>query len=52
MESPPEPRPLPLDLEKQAKRAGGHVHALIGNHEAMNIVGFLDYVSKEEFASL
>jgi hypothetical protein len=21
MESPPEPRPLPLDLEKQAKRA-------------------------------
>ena len=42
---------LLMDLEKQAKRAGGRVHALIGNHEAMNIVGFLDYVSKEEFAS-
>ena len=42
---------LLMELEKQAKRAGGRVHALIGNHEAMNIVGFLDYVSKEEIAS-
>ena len=40
-----------IELEKQAKRAGGRVHALIGNHEAMNLVRFLDYVSEEEFTS-
>src|SRR5688572_6124464 len=28
---------LLMRLEPQARRAGGHVHALIGNHEAMNI---------------
>ena len=42
---------LLMELEKRAERAGGRVHALIGNHEAMNILGFLKYVSKEEFAS-
>ena len=42
---------LLMKLEKQAQRSGGRVHALIGNHEAMNILGFLDYVSEEEFAS-
>ena len=40
-----------IELEKQAKRAGGRMHALIGNHEAMNLVRFLDYVSEEEFTS-
>ena len=42
---------LLMELEERAERAGGRVHALIGNHEAMNIVGFLKYVSEEEFAS-
>ena len=42
---------LLMELEEQAARAGGRVHALVGNHEAMNILGILDYVSKEEFAS-
>jgi tetratricopeptide (TPR) repeat protein len=42
---------LLMDLEKQATKAGGAVHALIGNHEAMNIVGILDLTSKEEYDS-
>lgn len=39
------------DLEKQAKKAGGMVHPLFGNHEAMNIYGDLRYVSEEEYKS-
>ncbi|HLK51496.1 MAG TPA: metallophosphoesterase [Bryobacteraceae bacterium] len=42
---------LLMELEIQAPKAGGAVHALIGNHEAMNIYGDLRYVSKEEYAS-
>lgn len=42
---------LLMRLEKEAEKAGGYVHALIGNHEAMNVVGILDYASAEEFAS-
>jgi TPR repeat protein len=42
---------LLMKLEKQAAAAGGGVHALIGNHEAMNIYGDLRYVSPGEFAS-
>lgn len=38
-------------LQKEAGRAGGFVHALIGNHEAMNVYGDLRYVTAEEFAS-
>jgi hypothetical protein len=38
-------------LEPQARRAGGYVHVLLGNHEAMNINGDLRYVSKEDFES-
>ena len=38
-------------LEKQATKAGGMVHALIGNHEAMNVYGDLRYVIPEEYAS-
>jgi hypothetical protein len=40
-----------MDLEKQAKRAGGMVHVLVGNHDAMNVYGDLRYVSPPEFAA-
>ena len=42
---------LLMDLEKQAKKAGGAVHALIGNHDCMNIYGDLRYTTPEEFAA-
>lgn len=42
---------LLMDLEKQARKAGGMVHALVGNHEAMNIYGDLRYTVPEEFAA-
>ena len=32
---------LLIALEPQARRAGGRVHALLGNHEVMNLVGEL-----------
>jgi hypothetical protein len=38
-------------LEPQARRAGGYVHALIGNHEAMNMEGDLRYTTPGEFAA-
>lgn len=40
-----------MKLEKQAKRKGGRVEALIGNHEAMNVIGDLRYVTPEEYAA-
>jgi len=42
---------LLMQLEDQAEAAGGKVHVLIGNHEAMNLVGDLRYVAREEFAA-
>ena len=42
---------LLMELEAQSQKAGGAVHALLGNHETMNLYGDLRYVSKEEFAS-
>ncbi|MCB1694113.1 MAG: metallophosphoesterase [Pseudomonadales bacterium] len=41
-----------MKLEREARRDGGYVHALIGNHEAMNIGGDLRYVSEGEYAAL
>ena len=40
---------LLMRLEGDAAAAGGKVHVLIGNHEAMNLVGDLRYVSKAEY---
>lgn len=42
---------LIMALEPQAAKAGGRVHALIGNHEVMNVVGDLRYVSPGEYAA-
>ena len=38
-------------LEKQAVKAGGRVHSLLGNHEAMNIYGDLRYTTQGEYAA-
>ena len=40
---------LLMRLEDEAAAAGGRVHVLIGNHEAMNLVGDLRYVAIEEY---
>lgn len=38
-------------LERDASRAGGRVHALLGNHEVMRLLGDLRDVSQEEYAA-
>ncbi|MFH1024543.1 MAG: metallophosphoesterase [Planctomycetota bacterium] len=40
---------LLMELETQAAAAGGFVHALMGNHEAMVPLGMLQYVHPGEF---
>lgn len=40
---------LLIRLQRQAAAAGGAVHCLLGNHEAMNVYGDLRYVSASEF---
>jgi hypothetical protein len=40
-----------MKLESQARGAGGYVHALIGNHDAMNVYGDLRYVSAADYAT-
>jgi hypothetical protein len=50
----PQPREvmdLLMSLEKEAAEAGGQVVGLIGNHEMMNIMGDLRYVTAGNFAS-
>ena len=42
---------LLMKLETEAEAAGGRVHVLIGNHEAMNLVGDLRYVAAAEYAA-
>lgn len=42
---------LLMQLEAQATSAGGAVHVVIGNHESMNLIGDLRYVSKAEYAA-
>jgi hypothetical protein len=38
---------LVMDLERQAPKAGGALIPLLGNHEAMNVMGDLRYVTRE-----
>jgi hypothetical protein len=40
-----------MRLEGEARTAGGAVHVVLGNHEVMNIVGDLHYVSAGEYAA-
>jgi calcineurin-like phosphoesterase family protein len=42
---------LLIELGPQAEAAGGRIHPLIGNHEAMNVYGDLRYVSKGDYDS-
>src|SRR2546422_4951561 len=42
---------LLMRLEPQARRAGGYVHALIGDHESMNMEYDLRYTTPGEFAA-
>ena len=42
---------LLMRLEGEAETAGGKVQVLIGNHESMNMIGDLRYVSKSEYAA-
>jgi len=41
---------LMMRLQQEAAAAGGAVHVLVGNHESMNLVGDLRYVSKGDYA--
>ncbi len=50
----PKPREvldLLMSLEEPAAKAGGRVVALLGNHEVMNLMGDLRYVTNENYAS-
>jgi hypothetical protein len=50
----PKPRQvmdLMMSLEKEAAQAGGQVVGLLGNHEMMNIMGDLRYVTPENYFS-
>jgi hypothetical protein len=42
---------LLMRLQGEAARAGGRLHVVLGNHEAMNVLGDLRYVVAGEFAA-
>lgn len=41
---------LLMRLQEEAQLAGGRLHVVLGNHEAMNLLGDLRYVDAQEFA--
>ena len=41
-----------MKLQKQAYKAGGGFHCIIGNHELMNVLGEFNYVSQMELIIL
>ena len=42
---------LLMRLQQEAADAGGQLHVVLGNHEAMNVLGDLRYVAADEFAA-
>ena len=42
---------LLMRLQSEAPAAGGRVHVVLGNHEAMNVLGDLRYVDAGEYAA-
>jgi hypothetical protein len=42
---------LLMQLQQEAPKAGGAMHVVLGNHEAMNLLGDLRYVVPGEYAS-
>ena len=42
---------LLMRLEGQASASGGRVHVVLGNHEAMNLLGDLRYLTREDYAA-
>jgi Calcineurin-like phosphoesterase len=42
---------LLMRLQGEAQAAGGRLHVVLGNHEAMNVLGDLRYVDPGEYAS-
>jgi hypothetical protein len=42
---------LLMRLQSEAQAAGGQLHVVLGNHEAMNLLGDLRYVDTTEFAA-
>lgn len=42
---------LLMRLQTEAEAAGGRMHVVLGNHELMNLIGDLRYVSAEEYAA-
>ena len=42
---------LLMRLQGEAQAAGGQLHVVLGNHEAMNVLGDLRYVDPGEFAA-